>query len=142
MTLDDYLDTVAAQDMVWGLSDCMFMIAGWLFAVTSTDVAEPYRGRYSTEAGAARVMRRAGGAVALLGSLCAVAGWCARPAPKAKRGDVGIVMVVAANGKHEPTAAICVVPASGGKPPRWAMRAPERGLYMANSPAVVVWGPL
>lgn len=44
----------------WGVSDCLLTAGDAIEAVTGTDLLAPFRGRYKTEAGAARLMRRNG----------------------------------------------------------------------------------
>lgn len=76
----------AAQPFEWGVFDCCLFAADAVLAVTGHDPAADLRGTYSTEAGAARVLRRWGGvdgiAVARAGRV--VAAGLAQP------GDVGL----------------------------------------------------
>jgi len=44
----------------WGVSDCIVTAAACVAAVTGVDIMAPWRGRYKTEAGAARLMRKEG----------------------------------------------------------------------------------
>lgn len=43
---------------VWGESDCLLKVCDAIEAVTGEDLAADIRGQYSTEAGAARLMRK------------------------------------------------------------------------------------
>lgn len=84
-----YLATARRRPFAWGAHDCALFSAGAVEALTGTDLAAPYRGRYTTARGAARVLRRAGA-----GSLDAfVAGYFPRlPGPLlAQRGDLALV---------------------------------------------------
>jgi hypothetical protein len=73
---------------VWGESDCLLTVADAIEAVTGKDLAVRIRGKYSSEIGAAKLMRRRG---------CAnVEEVLAKRFPPvgrllAKRGDVGTV---------------------------------------------------
>ncbi|TPL30171.1 hypothetical protein [Mesorhizobium sp. B2-4-7] len=51
---------IATTPGVWGQSDCLLTAAAGVEAVTGVDIMEPWRGRYKSEAGAARLMRREG----------------------------------------------------------------------------------
>lgn len=55
-----YLSEVADLPMAWGRHDCALHAANAIRAVTGEDHAAPYRGRYQTELGAARALRRQG----------------------------------------------------------------------------------
>lgn len=50
----------------WGELDCCLFAAEVVKAQTGTDLSADYRGRYSTELGAARVLKKLGGIDALL----------------------------------------------------------------------------
>ncbi|MFN6976942.1 MAG: DUF6950 family protein [Gemmobacter sp.] len=67
---------------VWGQADCCTAACDVFAALTGTDPMAPLRGRYSTERGALRIIRRAGGWHALIDALAAGAG-LARCAPAA-----------------------------------------------------------
>jgi hypothetical protein len=58
--LADYLDLVADTPLEWGSHDCALHAANAIRAVTGADHAAHYRGRYRTELGAARALRRNG----------------------------------------------------------------------------------
>lgn len=45
---------------IWGESDCLMTAAAGIEAVTGTDIMAPWRGRYKSESGAARLMRKEG----------------------------------------------------------------------------------
>lgn len=55
-----YLAERARQPFAPGSHDCALFAAGAVEAITGTDPAAPYRGRYTTERGGLRVLRRDG----------------------------------------------------------------------------------
>lgn len=58
--LVSYLAQAARQPFRPGLHDCALFAAGAVEAITGADYAAPYRGRYSTERGGIRILRRDG----------------------------------------------------------------------------------
>lgn len=76
----------AARPFEWGSFDCCLFAADAVLAVTGHDPAADLRATYSTEAGAARVLRRHGG---VAGVAAARAGREVSPA-LAQPGDVGL----------------------------------------------------
>lgn len=60
-----YLEAAARAPLVWGEHDCVLFSLGAAHAMTGVDAAENIRGKYSTELGAARLMRRLFGAANL-----------------------------------------------------------------------------
>ena len=80
--LAERIDTVTFQ---WGLTDCALYAADGILAMTDTDIAAAYRGKYSTAAGSIRALKRYGG-----GSLKETvdAALPAKPIGYARRGDV------------------------------------------------------
>lgn len=78
-----------AQPFVWGVHDCCLFAADVVKAMTGHDPAAPYRGTYSTQEGAAKVLANAGGVFALVD---ATLGHGQRiPVRLAKRGDLVFV---------------------------------------------------
>jgi hypothetical protein len=71
----------------WGVSDCFMMATDAAEAATGSPVLAEYR-RYTTEVGAARVMRRAG--VEDVGNILALHLTPIAPA-LAQRGDLGVI---------------------------------------------------
>ena len=55
-----YVAGTAEREHAWGLFDCALDAANAVEAMTGIDFAAPFRGRYSTAAGAARILRRFG----------------------------------------------------------------------------------
>ena len=54
---------------VWGQSDCCLFAADAVKAMTGTDPAKEFRGRYKSEKGAARILARLGGLRKAIGSV-------------------------------------------------------------------------
>lgn len=68
---------------VWGQHDCCLFAADAVQAITGIDHAEPFRGKYSTAAGAARMLAQYHG---IIGYCNSVLGSCL-PVTMARRGD-------------------------------------------------------
>lgn len=73
---------------VWGLTDCLLTALDAVVAVTGFDPAADIRGRYKTEAGAARILRKRG-LVDVEDALASLFEPIGRLS--ARRGDVGVV---------------------------------------------------
>lgn len=58
--LTAWLHSVRHRPFAEGTHDCALFAAGAIQAMTGTDFAAPYRGKYSTTRGGIRVLRRAG----------------------------------------------------------------------------------
>ena len=58
--LSDYLASVASRPFKWGEHDCALHIANAVAAITGDDIAADFRGKYSTELGSARALKRFG----------------------------------------------------------------------------------
>jgi hypothetical protein len=73
------------KEFAWGERDCALWCADWVRLCTGTDLGADWRGRYTTEKGAARLMARQG-----YSSLAAIPDrhLPTIPVAKAKRGDV------------------------------------------------------
>lgn len=64
---DDWPEAMASvleghrlRGFVWGVSDCGMFASDVALAITGIDAAKAFRGRYTTERGAARALKRAG----------------------------------------------------------------------------------
>lgn len=82
--------SIGVEPGIWGQSDCLMTAAAGIEAVTGVDIMRPWRGRYKSAAGAARLMRKEGCETVeeVLGSFFGL--------PEigrllAMRGDVGVV---------------------------------------------------
>jgi hypothetical protein len=94
VALSEYLDQASRRRFEWGKHDCCQFVRGWVAQVTGSDPAEKWR--YSTRIGAALLVSRHGGLVALLGSLALAAGLSETITPKAH--DVGVIRVLTEDG--------------------------------------------
>lgn len=59
--LDREIRAAASRVFAWGVFDCVLFPADCVLAMTGHDPAAEWRGRYSDEAGARRLMAEAGG---------------------------------------------------------------------------------
>jgi len=100
MRLPDWPDRLANfladsrhEPFEWGRHDCCLFGANGVRAIAEIDVAAPFRGRYRTAIGAARVLRRfAGGGVAEAAREIGRRLDCPEIDPRlAQRGDVALV---------------------------------------------------
>lgn len=64
--LATFLDRAAGWRVEYGVRDCMLWTADWIMACGGPDSAAPWRGAYSSEIGAAKIIARAGGVVELM----------------------------------------------------------------------------
>lgn len=81
----------AQTPFAWGQSDCLTMVADVATTLTGTDPMDQFRGRYSSGAGAARVLKAAGFA-SITEALSAQ--FEEAPPAMARRGDCGVVETV------------------------------------------------
>ncbi len=88
--LDAALRAAAARPFAWGRHDCALFACDCIAAMTGEDPAARFRGRYRTARGAARALRRIGGARNLGGLATRVLGAPFPPA-FARRGDLAEV---------------------------------------------------
>jgi len=100
-----FISALATHPMVWGQSDCVMMAADWIRSRGHPDPAEPYRGRYKTELGCARLLTKAGGVLAIMQSGAARIGLQITDAPQV--GDVGCIMVITPSGRSSEAGALC-----------------------------------
>lgn len=82
--LSAYIASVRDDRFEWGRLDCGLFFAGAVLAMTGCDPGEPFRGKYSTDMGAAKALKRfgAGDLESTLNSL-----FDACPVGKLQRGD-------------------------------------------------------
>jgi Domain of unknown function (DUF6950) len=108
----------------WGEADCILAMCNWVAERTGVDPALPWRGCYSDEEGAARIMAAHGGLLGLVRHGMAATGFKeAAPAPG--------LPVVAALGGHE-VAGVCTGP-------RIAFLAQGRGMIETRAPVLMAW---
>lgn len=60
MTLSDFIEQQRHKPFKWGEHDCCMLAARWLELNGAADLAAEFRGKYSCELGALRVIRQAG----------------------------------------------------------------------------------
>lgn len=125
--LAHYLSEERMKPFEWGRGngDCLLFLAGWGILLNGVDFAEDFRGRYSDEAGAHRVIDARGGAVAFVASVSGAR----KRSGQQLRGDVGLL---AFNGWH--LGMIC----TGDL---WAARAGDRGIRYVRRPPDFIWAP-
>lgn len=66
MTLDELLKEWRRTGFEWGNRDCLLSVGDYIAANGGKDIASLFRGRYSTEGEAIRLMNEAGGPDALI----------------------------------------------------------------------------
>jgi hypothetical protein len=59
--LDQYLDEKFDTPFEWGTHDCALFAANWIELLTGVDVAGEYRGKYDSELGAYKLIRKVTG---------------------------------------------------------------------------------
>jgi hypothetical protein len=125
--LSAFLAALGRKPMAWGEDDCCLMLANWAMALGRPDPAAHLRGRYTTERGCARVLRREGGVLAVVADCASRAGLREVSAPQI--GDVGVVEADTARGVRA-TGGICL-----GR--RWATRGD--GIVVAERRVLRAW---
>lgn len=84
--LDEYVEAVKRTPFAWGQLDCITYVCGWHRLMTGRDVYAPWRGKYDSEIGAARLIVATGCASRIeLGDLLF---GNAMPVARAGRGDI------------------------------------------------------
>lgn len=58
--LSAYIASVRDVEFQWGVLDCGLFFAGAVMAMTGADPGAPFRGKYSTDMGAAKALKRFG----------------------------------------------------------------------------------
>lgn len=122
--LNDFLSEAEACQFSDGVWDCCLFPAAWVERVTGIDGASPWRGRYRTPLGWARILKREGGIEGVLSTGAAIAGLTETTEPR--RGDIGVIKTTGG-----PVAAICL-----GQ--RWVV-ASSRGLWVRAAPVLRSW---
>jgi len=89
MFLSDYLDAAMARPWAWGSMDCCHFAGDWIRAATGRDPLAPYRGRYDSAAGAARLVARRGGLLTMVDVEMARCGFERTSTPE--HGDIAIL---------------------------------------------------
>lgn len=92
--LSDHIQGARGKRFAWGEHDCALWAFGAIQAMTGLDLGARFRGKYKSEAGAARLMRRfaGGGLLELAEKLAEEFGFAVWDTPlKAQRGDLVLV---------------------------------------------------
>lgn len=121
-----HLREAANVPFAFGSWDCGMNIARWVERRIGVDPAEGLR--YRTALGLARLVRRAGGLVSLIGPRLEAAG-LKRVDDAGSPGDVGVVRATTGD-------EFCAILAASA---RWVAKA-ERGLFSGTPPVIAVWG--
>jgi hypothetical protein len=79
--LADFIESRRAAPFEWGKNDCCLFCADAVLAMTGEDPATAYRGKYSTDLGARKLIKKGAG----MRGLCP---WPSKPAGFAQRGDI------------------------------------------------------
>jgi len=87
--LDREIEDARSRPFAWGTHDCALWAANAVREITGEDIAAPYRGRYSTAAGATRALKRYGGGDLVTAATQALGNPV--PVARAKRGDMVLV---------------------------------------------------
>ena len=123
--LQAYLLAAMGRPFARPQDDCCALVADWIVERTGIDPAAGFRGAYSDLRGALRLIRGAGGFLAMWRVHMTLAGFDETAEPAV--GDVGVVRE--AGGRD--IAAIRV-------PGNWAVKA-ERGLLIEDLPMLCAW---
>lgn len=130
MTLAAFLQGCKDREFAMASYDCGMFVCEWMSACTGRDVYAPWRGRYQTGFGAARIILKTGGVPALLAEIAEVAGW----APcEPRKGVVGAVPIINGAGQADIGMAICT-----GR--LWATCG-KKGVVMLTAEPLVCFGP-
>ncbi len=124
--LSAFLDKSARRRFEWGVCDCMLEVADWLDQACGTDIANEWRGTYSTEEEA--YVRLGGDLVTAMRAEAASRGLAETAQPQF--GDIGIVQP---SGQDKPLGAILM--ASG----RWRMLTQVGVVLTAEVTVLVAW---
>lgn len=108
--LAEAIEAARGRPFSWGEHDCCLFAATLVLAMTGTDPAARFRGKYKTARGAAGIMKRfAGGGVAAAAEKIAAALGCPEVPPRlAGRGDVVLFEAPGPDGKPSPALGVCV----------------------------------
>lgn len=90
-TLSRFLKAAEGRPFQWAPPhhDCLSWLADWVAVRRGVDPARSWRGSYRTERGAIRILKREGGAIALLDKALLPLGITRTDVPG--RGDIGVI---------------------------------------------------
>lgn len=132
--LGQFMETAGRTPFAWGRHDCLLFPAAWCRAVAGVDPAAGFRGRYRTELGARRILKREGGLLALASRQMDAAGLSAVDLGAIAAGDVGVVRAPTPKGEAAHVGAVF----TGVD---WMVLG-VRGLVFAGFIADAAWRPL
>jgi len=91
--LDNYLKAKERIPFVFGANDCCLFAAGAVHAITGVDLAMAFRGKYQTEAGAIRALKKYsdGGARELMQRIAKENDLIESPFPMLARGAIALI---------------------------------------------------
>lgn len=131
-TLPLFVEDAARKPFRYGSHDCALNVANWGRVLTGIDGAVDLRGRYKSEAGCARIIRRAGGLCALVERCAKAIGFVAVEDPRV--GDVGVIVARTMNGVDQ-------LAAIRFDATRWAvLTAGGMQIGAERAPVVGAWG--
>lgn len=101
--LHNFLDWAQSEPFGWGVRDCATFTCDAVLVMTGVDLAAGFRGKYTTELGAAKVMREFAdaGLEAVADKITQEYGLPEIPVAMAARGDIALV-----DGEKEPALGI------------------------------------
>lgn len=109
--LGQFLDEMGRLGWDWSQRDCLCWLGLWSERKAGIDGAAPWRGRYDSELGCARMLRESGGVTSCVEIGAALVGMSESFSPSVE--DIGVIHAPTANGWQK-TGAICTGP-------RWAV---------------------
>lgn len=98
-----FVDSAKHRPFAWGQNDCCLFAADCVLAICGVDIADEYRGKYSTALGAFRAVKKYGGLEAAIERACASAEFPQVSVDFARRGDL-----VLFDTEHGPALGICL----------------------------------
>lgn len=97
--------------LIWGQSDCFCVVADWVYERTGFDPGARWRGQYSTQDEARRILRREGGLVGLMSAV--MSSFCGVSQGQLEAGDVCVAMTDAVYAGHRTKAHVCAISVDG-----------------------------
>jgi hypothetical protein len=127
--LTAFLSDAGRRGFAWGDNDCMLFVANWAKQLTGDDPGAPWRGTYSTEDEAEKILARGGGPGPILHGALVPQGWA--PVPTCQPGDIAVVRAPTRAGRS----LVAAILAGRGK---FAMLTPT-GLVYGPVPLLLGW---
>lgn len=129
--LGEYLRAACGTPWITGKHDCCTLAGDWAITWARGDPMAEWRGKYSTDQEALRLIVKAGGLLMLWQRALTSIG--VATVGESRAGDVGVVRAFGEDGKVTHVGAIWT-----GQ--RWAFRA-SRGMNFEPAEPLCVWGP-